>query len=121
MARLPLFASAVVLFAAALPAGAHHGWADYHDEEFQLTGVVEGAELVQPHGRLRVRAAGGTWDVLLSPLAGVQRSGLTAQAVPKGARVTAHGHRHRDPRRLELKTERLTVSGHTYDLYPNRR
>ena len=119
MARLPVL-SLVVLLAAPLPAGAHHGWADYHDQEFQLTGVVEAAELVQPHGRIRVRGQGGTWDVVLSPLAGIQRAGLTPQALPKGARVTAHGHRHRDPKRLEIKTERLTVGGRTYDLYPNR-
>lgn len=121
MVRLPAFLSVIALCAAPLPAGAHHGWADYHDEEFQLTGVVEAAELVQPHGRIRVRAQGGTWDVVLSPLAAIQRAGLTTRAVPKGARVTAHGHRHRDPGRLEIKTERLTVAGRTYDLYPNRR
>lgn len=121
MARLPAVLSVVVLLAAPLPAGAHHGWADYQDEEFQLTGVVEAAELVQPHGRIRVRANGRTWDVVLSPLAGIQRAGLTAQGVPKGASVTAYGHRHRDPKRLEIKTERLTVGARTYDLYPNRR
>lgn len=105
---------------AAAPAVAHHGWAGYHDEEFELSGTVVSAELVNPHGLIKVRANGGVWDVMLAPLPAIQRSGLTPAALPAGAKVTARGHRHRDPDRLEMKTERLVVGGKTYDLYPAR-
>lgn len=104
----------------AFPANAHHGWADYGPSEFELTGVVQSAELANPHGHIRLAAPGGTWDVYLAPLPAIQRSGLTIAALPKGARVTAKGHRHSDPKRLEMKTERLVVGGKTYDLYPSR-
>jgi hypothetical protein len=34
--------------------------------------------------------------------------------------VTAYGKRHRDPDRLEMKTERLEVNRQVYDIYPHR-
>jgi len=113
---LGLFAAALV----AAPAQAHHGWTGYHDEEFALTGTVVSAELVQPHGLIRLRTKEGVWDVVLSPLFAISRAGLEKAALPAGATVTARGHRHRDAKRLEMKTERLVVGGRTYDLYPAR-
>ncbi len=120
--RFRAAAAAALLGAAvvAAPAFAHHGWADYGDTEFQLSGVVERASLGGPHGLLKVRAAGGVWDVVLAPPRAIERSGLTAAAVPAGTRVIARGHRHNDGKRLEMKTERLVVGGRTYDLYPSR-
>jgi hypothetical protein len=106
--------------AAATAASAHHGWAGYLDEEFELSGTVVAAELVNPHGLVKVRAQGGVWDVMLAPMPAIQRAGLRPDALPAGAKVTARGHRHRDAQRLEMKTERLVVGGKTYDLYPNR-
>lgn len=106
--------------AIALPAWAHHGWADYQDEESQVSGVVQAVELGAPHGLIKVKAANGVWDVMLAPPAAIQRSGLERSALPAGTRVTARGHRHRDPARLEIKTERLVVGERTYDLYPAR-
>ena len=120
MRRKILTLFAAVALAAAAPAQAHHGWAGYLDEEFELSGTVVSAELANPHGLIKVRAQGGVWDVMLSPMPSIVRSGLTRQALPAGARVTARGHRHRDPQRLEMKTERLVVGNRTFDLYPER-
>ena len=106
--------------ALALPAWAHHGWADYQDTESEVTGVVQSVELGAPHGLIKVKTANGVWDVMLAPPAGIQRSGLERSALPVGTRVTARGHRHNDPARLEIKTERLVVGARTYDLYPAR-
>ena len=106
--------------AIALPALAHHGWADYQTEESEVTGVVQSVELGAPHGLIKVKAANGVWDVMLAPPAGIQRAGLEKSALPVGTRVTARGHRHNDPNRLEIKTERLVVGNRTYDLYPSR-
>jgi hypothetical protein len=106
--------------ALALPAWAHHGWADYQETESQVTGVVQSVELGAPHGLIRVKAANGVWDVMLAPPAAIQRSGLERSALPVGTTVTARGHRHNDPARLEIKTERLVVGPKTYDLYPGR-
>jgi hypothetical protein len=118
--KFRLIAAAIAAAALASPSAAHHGWAGYLDAEFSLTGVVESANLGGPHGRLRVRAGRVVWDVVLAPPTRIQRAGLTATAVPRGTRVTARGHRHRNPRTMEMKTERLVIGGRTFDLYPER-
>lgn len=118
--RLRLLAAALAAAALATPSTAHHGWGDYLDEEFALTGVVAGANLGGPHGRIRLRVGRQTWNVVLSPPTRIQRAGLTMAAIPAGTRVTARGHRHRNPRTLEMKTERLVVGHRTFDLYPER-
>lgn len=120
MTRLSMAAaltSALALVSGA--AWAHHGWTSYSDQEGEVSGVVEGAELGAPHGLLRVRAADGVWAVMLAPPAAIERAGLTLAAIPKGTKVTARGHKRIDGTR-EIKTERLVVGAKTYDLYPAR-
>ena len=119
--KLRLLAAAGLAAAAlATPTAAHHGWDAYLDAEFSLTGTVESANLGGPHGLIRLRAGREVWDVVLAPPTRIQRAGLTLAAVPRGTRVTARGHRHREGTRLEMKTERLVVGSRTYDLYPER-
>lgn len=114
---LAVLAGALAL---ALPAWAHHGWADYQTEESEVSGVVQSVELGAPHGLIKVKAANGVWDVMLAPPAAIQRAGLERSALPAGTQVTARGHRHNDPARLEIKTERLVVGTRTHNLYPAR-
>lgn len=118
--KVRLLAAAVAVAALTSPTAAHHGWAGYLPDNFSLTGEVESANLGPPHGSMRVRAQGRTWEVVLAPPTRNARAGLSNAAVRPGTRVTAHGHRHRDPRRLEMKTERLTVGNRTFNLYPER-
>jgi hypothetical protein len=120
MNKMRLFAVAAAFAILSSPSSAHHGWAGYLDEEFALTGVVESANLGGPHGLLRVRSGRAVWDVVLSPPTRISRAGLTLAVVPRGTRVRAEGHRHRNPNRLEMKSERLVVGGRTFNLYPER-
>ena len=117
-------ALAVALAIGGLPlaALAHHGWGGYGQEEFTLAGKVESATLGNPHGLVKVRAddGGGVWDVVLGPPSNQRRAGLTEAELPAGAAVTAYGHRHNDPARLEMKTERLRVGERMFDIYPGR-
>jgi hypothetical protein len=99
---------------------AHHGWSGYLDDDFVLTGVVEEIDLGQPHGHMMVHADGGMWDVVLGPSARNLRAGISDGVIKVGDTVTAYGKRHRDPDRLEMKTERLTVGEKVYDIYPER-
>jgi len=117
--RKALLAAAIAVMALATPSSAHHGWGEYQDAEFSLSGVVETANLGGPHGLLRVRAAGAVWEVVLAPPTRIQRAGLTREAMA-GTRVTVRGHRHRNAQRMEMKTERLVVGNRTFDLYPER-
>ncbi len=35
--------------------------------------------------------------------------------------VTIHGHRNRDPKRYEVKTEQVIWNGRTFNVYPDRK
>lgn len=104
-----------------IPATAHHGWSGNGDEEFELTGTVEtGVSLAGPHATMRIRAEGQVWDITLAPAARTERAGLKEGVIPVGATVTVHGHRNRDSKRYEIKTERVTWNGRTFNVYPDR-
>ena len=105
----------------ALPASAHHGWAGNLDEEFEITGTVEsGVSLAGPHATMKLRADGKVWDLTLAPPAATSRAGLKEGIIPVGATVTIHGHRNRDPKKFEIKTERVTWKDRTFNVYPDR-
>src|ERR1700693_2540277 len=106
----------------AVPASAHHGWAGNLDEEFELTGTVESdVSLAGPHATMKLRADGKVWDLTLAPPAATDRAGLKEGIIPVGAMVTIHGHRNRDAKRFEIKTERVTWNGRTFNVYPDRK
>jgi hypothetical protein len=112
----------LTLSLSALPVAAHHGWGGNSDEEFELTGTVEtGVSLAGPHATMKMRADGKLWDLTLAPPAATERAGLKEGIIPVGAMVTIHGHRNRDARRFEVKTERVTWNGRTFNVYPDRK
>jgi len=110
------------LAVSALPALAHHGWGGNLDEEFEISGtVVNGVSLAGPHATMKMKdAEGKVWDLTLAPPFMTQRAGLKEDSIPVGAKISIHGHRNRDPKRFEIKTERITVNGKTYNVYPDR-
>lgn len=114
-------AALVALVLLSLPANAHHGWGGYLDAEFEISGVVESpVSVAGPHATLKIRAGGQVWDVVLAPPARTERAGLKEGIIPVGAQVTAHGHRHRDAGKFEIKTERLSWNGRVFNVYPDR-
>ena len=122
--KLSLFISLgiLALSISARPALAHHGWGGNLDEEFDLTGAVETPlSLSGPHATMKIRASDGqVWDLTLAPPARTERAGLKEGVIPVGAMVMIHGHRNRDPKRFEVKTERVTWNGRTFNVYPDR-
>jgi hypothetical protein len=112
----------LVLALSVFPALAHHGWSGYGEEEFEIKGTVErGVSLAGPHATMRIRADGKVWDITLAPPPRTQASGLKEGVIPVGAEVTIHGHRNKDPKRLEVKTERVTWKDRTFNVYPDRK
>ena len=104
----------------AVPLAAHHGWAGYSEQEFEITGTLETqVALAGAHGTMKVKVEGQVWDITLAPPARVQGAGLTEKSIPLGANVTVRGHRHRDPKRFEVKTERVLYQGKTFNVYPD--
>ena len=122
--RTPRVLLAALLIACGLmtlPVSAHHGWGGDIDKQFDLSGTVETAvSLAGPHATMRIRANGQVWDVVLAPSARTERAGLKEGIIPLGAQVTVSGHRHRDPNKFEIKTERVTWNGRTFNVYPDR-
>jgi hypothetical protein len=122
--RSRLFLWTFALIAAvcvAAPAAAHHGWAGQETQEFELTGTVEAPlSLAGPHGTMKIRAQGQVWDITLAPAARVERAGMKEGMIPVGAMVTVYGHRNKDAKRFEVKTERVTWNKKTYNVYPDR-
>ena len=118
---IPLIVAAALAIAT-LPVAAHHGWAGNGEEEFELTGTVEsGVSLAGPHATMKVRSEGKIWDITLAPGARTANAGLKEGVIPVGAQVTVHGHRNKDPKKFEVKTERVTWNGKTFNVYPDRK
>lgn len=104
-----------------IPVLAHHGWGGNEDAEFDLTGVVvTGVSLAGPHATMQIRAQDRVWDLTLAPPARTQAAGLREGTIPVGATVSIHGHRNKDKTRFEVKTERVTWDGKTFNVYADR-
>ena len=106
----------------ALPAMAHHGWGGNSDEEFEISGTVDTpVSLAGPHATMKIKAADGqVWELTMAPPARTAQAGLKEGVIPVGAKVTIHGHRNKDPKRFEIKTERVVWNGRTFNVYPDR-
>ena len=112
---------ATVLFLLPISLSAHHGWGGYLTDEFEITGTVSTpVSLAGPHGTMKITVNGQVWDVVLAPGGRTAQAGLKEGIIPVGATVTAHGHRHQDPKRLEIKTERLSWNNRVFNVYPDR-
>jgi membrane protein implicated in regulation of membrane protease activity len=112
---------ALVAAALAAPVSAHHGWSQYQDEQFEITGTLETpVSFAGPHATTRIRVGDEVWDIVLAPSLRTARAGLTNDVIPVGDTVTASGHRHLDPETLEIKTERLTWNDTVFNVYPDR-
>jgi hypothetical protein len=120
--RLTFLLAVVAIALLPLSAAAHHGWAGNGDEEFEISGTVASPlTLTGPHATWKIKAADGqVWDLTLASVPQTKSAGLTETAIPVGSSVTVHGHRNRDPKKFEIKTERVTFNGKTFNVYPNR-
>jgi hypothetical protein len=122
--RLPELTAAVLVFVA-VPlsqlALAHHGWTWAEDEQSTLTGKIQSISMAAPHPTLQVTdAAGATWQVDLGNPSQTERSGFTGESAKAGEAIAVLGNRNRDRARNHMKAVRITISGKSFDLYPER-
>jgi hypothetical protein len=116
-------AAAMALGAAliAAPAMAHHGWGTYSTQEFEITGTVTTPlATAGPHATMQIKNGNQVWDLTLAPPNRTVAAGLKEGIIPVGATVTAHGHRSLDPKKFEVKTERVTWNSRVFDVCPDR-
>ena len=118
---VPIFAASVLLVVPRA-VSAHHGWAGNQDEEFELSGTVsKPVSLAGPHATMMIKdAEGHEWTLTLAPPPRTSAAGVKDGMFAVGAKIMAHGHRNRDMKKYEMKTERITVDGKTYNVYPDR-
>ena len=118
---LPGAACAFVALLSALPLSAHHGWGGYVEQLSDLSGTVTSpVSMAGPHATLKVNAEGHEWDVVLAPPPRAAQAGLKDGMIPVGEKVIVHGQRHRDSKKYEIKTTRLTWNGKVFNVYPDR-
>ena len=119
---LVIGACILALTFSAIPTLAHHGWGGNEDKEFELSGTVTtGISLSGPHATMKIKDdKGQVWDLTLAPPARTSEAGLKEGIIPVGATVAIHGHRNKYPKKFEVKTERVTWNGKTFNFYPDR-
>jgi hypothetical protein len=122
MKKLLLIATAAIALTMPRIVSAHHGWGGYLDAEFEISGTVSApVSLAGPHATMTIKGTDGhDWLLTLAPPPRTSAAGLKDGSLPVGTKITAHGHRARDNNRYEVKTERITVDGKTYNVYPDR-
>ena len=122
MKKLLLIAIAAAALMTPRIVSAHHGWGGYLDAEFEISGTVTTpVSLAGPHATMKINGTDGhEWLLTLAPPPRTSAAGLKDGSLPVGTKVTAHGHRARENNRFEVKTERITVDGKTYNVYPDR-
>jgi hypothetical protein len=115
--RALLMAGALVPLAGA--AAAHHGWADYDPKRpVNLVGTVREVRYANPHVTLQLRtpAAGRTpardWNIVLAPVARMQRKGIPEGRLQPGMTVRVIGERHRRIAQ-EAKIEWIVIGSDT--------
>jgi len=119
--RRAMYATVLAVLFIAAPLIAHHGWSGYGTEEFSITGTVDTPlSLSGPHATMKIKADGQVWNLVLSAGNRVEAAGLKEGMIPVGAKITAEGHRQRDPKVFEVKTERVKWNGRTFNVYPDR-
>ena len=114
--------AAILGLSVATSALAHHGWAGQSTEDFTLKGkVTKALSLSGPHATMQITdEKGQVWDLTLAPPPRTEAAGLKEGLIPMGADVSILGKRNLDPKRFEVKTERVTFNGKNYDVYPDR-
>ena len=83
--------------------------------------VTTSVSLSGPHATMKIKDdKGQVWDLTLAPPARTSEAGLKEGSIPVGAKVSIHGHRNKDPKKFEVKTERVIWNGKTFNVYPDR-
>lgn len=105
--------------AAAFAAGtafAHHGWGSYDASKvFTISAPVEMLNWANPHAHITLKHEGATWEATLAPLFRMQARGLSEEMLKPGTPVAVEGYPSTRTEH-EMRAERITVAGKTYEL-----
>jgi hypothetical protein len=113
--RIALAATAAAFLGAA-PVLAHHGWGSYDAAKpFTITGPVKHSVFQYPHAHVTIDHQGKTWEITLAPPSRMESRGAVADVIKEGKVVAAFGYAS-TARDAEMRAERITVDGKTYEM-----
>jgi len=107
------FAAVAFLSGAAL---AHHGWGSYDAAKpVTVAGPIVTSKFENPHATITVKGADKTWTVTLAPTSRMSSRGATEKVIAVGQNVSAYGYPS-TVEKDEMRAERITVDGKTFEL-----
>ncbi len=94
----------------------HHGWGSYDaSKPVTVEGSILTSTFENPHATIAIKAPDKIWTVTLAPTSRMIARGAAAEVVAVGKMVSAYGY----PSTVEMnemRAERITVDGKTYEL-----
>jgi hypothetical protein len=112
--RRALAAASLLLVSGA--ALAHHGWGSYDaSKPLTVRSQVEKLKWENPHVHIDVKHDGAVWEAVLAPPFRMEARGLKPEMLKAGAVVAVEGYPSTKGER-ELRAERITVGGKTFEL-----
>ena len=116
MIARPLALAFVTLALAGGAAFAHHGWGSYDaGKKFTIASPVAHLMWQNPHVHIHVTHQGAAWEAVLAPPFRMEARGLSPALIKQGTSVQVEGYPSTKTSR-ELRAERITVAGKTYEL-----
>ena len=110
----PIIAVTLLLLSGA--ALAHHGWGSYDaSKPLTVRSPVEKLKWENPHVHIDVKHDGAVWEAVLAPPFRMEARGLKREMLKAGAVVAVEGYPSTKGER-ELRAERITVGGKTFEL-----
>jgi hypothetical protein len=106
----------IAVLALAAPAAAHHGWGGYDAANpVTVTGPILQSKYENPHASITVKGSDKEWTVTLAPTFRMSNRGATAEVIAVGKTVAAYGYPS-TVEKDEMRAERITVDGKTYEM-----
>lgn len=95
---------------------AHHGWGSYDaGRTLTITSPVEQLRWQNPHVHLVLRHQDKSWEAVLAPPSRMETRGLRPEMIGPGTQVSVEGYPSTRAE-TEMRAERITVAGKTYEL-----
>jgi hypothetical protein len=114
MHKKPIAVAALLAVTGA--AAAHRGWGSYDAAKpVTIAGPILTSKYENPHATITVSATDKVWTVTLAPTSRMSNRGVTSDLVAVGKNVSAYGY----PSTIEkdeMRAERITVDGKTYEM-----
>lgn len=116
MRKILLATTAIAVASGLTAALAHHGWGSYDAANpVTVAGPIQSVKYENPHAEISVKGADKVWTVTLAPTFRMSSRGASAEVVAVGKTVSAFGYPS-TAQKDEMRAERITVDGKTYEL-----